>query len=102
VVRALSEDDRARAIALLEAAHEFPLLYPLSVITRNVESVVAEMHAAAAHGQTTAVPGEDYQTVLSSGGRFRSHRFTVPCRSAVDVLALFDRLRQVEGVVQVL
>jgi putative lipoic acid-binding regulatory protein len=98
----LSEDDRARAIALLEAAHQFPVLYPLSVITRNVESVVAEMRAAAAHGQTTAVPGEDYQSVLSSGGRFRSHRFAVPCECAADVLALFDRLRRVEGVVKVL
>jgi len=45
---------------------------------------------------------EAYQTVMSRGGRYSSHRFKVPCRAAEDVLALYARIKRVKGVVTVL
>ncbi len=87
-------EETARAIALLEATHQFPVAYDLSVITVSDEAVVAEVHA---------VVGVDaYQTVPSSGGKYVSQRFRVPCEAAADVLALHARIRRVTGVITVI
>ena len=98
----MSEDERARALALLEATHQFPVDYAVSIISVNVEAVIVEVRAAVEEGLEAPLPSEAYETVMSSGGRYASHRFRVPCRAAEDVLALYERVRRVKGVVTVL
>jgi putative lipoic acid-binding regulatory protein len=101
----LSEGDSeaeevARAVALLEANHRFPTSYPLSVIAVSGDEVAAAVRAAVEQGLPAPIADDDYQTVPSSGGKYASHRFRVPCNTAADVLALYQRLRQVKGVVR--
>jgi putative lipoic acid-binding regulatory protein len=98
----LTEDPRARALALLEATHQFPVDYPVSVIAVTEELVVAQVRAAVEHGLDQPLAADAYQTVLSGGGRYASHRFTVRCASAEAVLDLYERLRKIEGVKSIL
>lgn len=97
-----TEEERARALALLEATHKFPVDYAISVIALNVDAVVAQVRAAVEEGLASPLGDEAYQTVASRGGRYSSHRFRVPCRAAEDVLALYERVRRVKGVITVL
>ena len=98
----MNEADRERAIALLAATHQFPVEYPVSVITINVDVVVAEVRAVVEQGLDNPLTDDAYDTVMSKGGRYSSHRFKVPCQAPEDVLALYDRLRRVKGVITVL
>ena len=98
----MSDEDRERSIALLEATHTFPTQYPISIITLNVDTVVAEVRAAVEQGLDQPIPDDAYQTVMSKGGRYSSHRFQVPCEDAEAVLALYQRLRRITGVVTLL
>jgi len=95
-------DERARAIALLEATHQFPVDYPVSVIAVTEETVVAQVRAAVEFGLPAPLAAEAYQTVLSGAGRYASHRFTVRCETPEAVLELYDRLRKIEGVKSIL
>lgn len=98
----MTEDPRARAIALLEATHQFPVDYAVSVITVTEEIVVAQVRAAVEYGLPEPLAEDAYQTVLSGGGRYASHRFTVRCETPEAVLELYDRLRKIEGVKSIL
>ena len=98
----MSDDERARAIALIEATHQFPVDYPISVIALNVDAVVAEVRAAVEEGLDQPLGDQAYDSVMSKGGRYSSHRFKVPCRGPEEVLALYDRLRRVKGVITLL
>jgi len=98
----LTEDPRARAIALLEAAHTFPVDYDVSVITVTEELVVTQVRAAVEHGLDQPLGADAYRTVLSGGGRYTSHRFTIRCSSPDAVLDLYERLRMIEGVKSIL
>ena len=98
----MSEDPRARALALLEATHQFPVDYSVSVITVTEELVVTQVRAAVEHGLDQPLAADAYQTVLSGGGRYASHRFIVRCASAEAVLDLYERLRKIEGVKSIL
>jgi putative lipoic acid-binding regulatory protein len=110
VDRALSEDDgtrdtsdeTARAVALLEATHQFPVVYSVSVIAVSSDEVGAAVRAAVEEGLPQPIGDDGYQSVPSSGGKYASHRFKVPCQTPADVLALYRRVRQVKGVVTVL
>jgi len=96
-----SEEDRAarqRAIDLLEANHEFPGDFSLSVIARNDDAVEAAVVAAAGRGLSSDTP----ERKPSAGGKYVSHRLVVVVPSAEAVLDLFARLRAVEGVITVL
>lgn len=97
----MSDEERARAIALLESTHQFPVDYAISVIAFHSEEVAAQVHIAVALGNDEHPPAGG-QAQLSRGGKYASHRFTVHCRGAEDVLALYDRVRSVKGVVSVL
>jgi len=99
---ALTEDPRERAIALLEATHQFPVEYDVSIITVTEETVVAEVRAAVEFGLDAPLPDDAYQTVLSGAGRYASHRFRVPVSSAEEVLDLYERLRKIAGVKSIL
>jgi putative lipoic acid-binding regulatory protein len=96
------DDERSRAIALLEATHKFPVVYEFSVITYSTDEVFVAIRGAVAEGLTGGLGEGDHQMVPSRGGKYTSHRFRVPCESAVAVLELYARVKQVEGVVTVL
>jgi putative lipoic acid-binding regulatory protein len=98
----MAEDERARALALLEAAHKFPVAYEVSVITMTAEETFLAVRAAAEEGLDAPLGPDDHQMVPSKGGKYTSHRLRVRCAGPEDVLALFARLKAVEGVVTLL
>jgi putative lipoic acid-binding regulatory protein len=95
-------DERARAIALLESNHSFPTDYALSVIARNAEEVAERVLAAAFEDLEAARPEGAHQTLPSSGGKYISHRLTIRCQDAEQVLRVYARLRAIEGVLTIL
>jgi putative lipoic acid-binding regulatory protein len=98
----VSEDARVRALELLKATHQFPGEYHLSVITVTEDQVFSDLRAAVEDGLPAPLADGAYEVVPSSGGKYTSHRFKVPCDSAEDVLALYARLSKVKGVVTML
>ena len=99
---AMDAQEYERLKALLEANHRFPGPFFLSVITINTGEAREALHAAVATADAGAPPDEAWSERTSAGGRYRSHRVTIECRSADDILALYARVRAVEGVVTVL
>jgi putative lipoic acid-binding regulatory protein len=97
----VSDEERTRAIALLEANHEFPTDYQLSVIARSGDDVEA-LIVSAAFGENAERPPGSHERRPSSGGKYISHRLTVHCPDAEHVLLVYARLRAVEGVVTIL
>ena len=95
-------EERARAIALLEANHAFPTDYALSVIARNAEEVAARVVAAAFEGAAEERPPGAHETLPSSGGKYVSHRLTIRCEDAEHVLRVYARLRAIDGVLTIL
>ncbi len=99
----MSEDAKtaeARAIALLEATHQFPVDYAISVIALNTDEVTAEVRTTVGQGrELSETPG---QPIESRAGKYASHRFHVRCETPRDVLDLYERLRRTKGVVTVL
>lgn len=89
-------------IALLEANHRFPGEYHLSVIALNVDGVFASIRAAIEVGLVAPLEEGAWETRESSKGKYLSHRFRVPVGSAQDVLALYERLHGLEGIVTVM
>ena len=96
-----SEDEaRARALALLEATHRFPCDYALTVIAHNRDVVTEAVKKAVLEGQEdTGEVGHEMRA--SQGGRYVSHRLSVPVRDAAEVLVLYARVRAIDGVVTV-
>jgi hypothetical protein len=93
--------ERERALAVLRAAHKFPVVYEISVITVTTSEVTIAVRAAVEYG--LFVLGEDdHQQIPSKGGKYTSHRFRVPCAEPEEVLALIARVRSVEGVITTL
>ena len=98
----MSTTEHARAIALLEANHEFPTEYALSVIARNAEEVAARVVAAAFEAEAAALPAGAHETLPSSGGKYTSHRLKIRCEDAEHVLRVYARLRAIDGVLSIL
>jgi putative lipoic acid-binding regulatory protein len=94
------DEQRQRALELLEANHVFPTDFSVSVIARNEETVSAAVAAAASAGGASGPVG--HERLPSAHAKYVSHRLVVRCASSTDVLELFARLRAVEGVVTVL
>lgn len=89
---------RARALALLEATHQFPCAYDLTVVAFNEEVTTAAVRGAVvADGDPVS-----HQVIESRAGKYLSHRFSVRVAAAVDVLEIYARVRRVEGVVTIL
>ncbi len=93
------EAETRRDIELIEACYAFPGDFPLSVIARNEETVVAAILAAAGAGGR-AVSAHERQP--SSGGKYVSHRLQVRVRSAHEAHGLRAALRALAGVITVL
>ncbi len=112
------EAARARALALLEATHQFPCHYEVTVIAFNQDTVTdAVRRAAGAQGLAAGDPPEQgaraegsadlrgaitHQPRSSREGKYLSHRFAVHVMHAGEVLELYARLRVLEGVVTLL
>jgi putative lipoic acid-binding regulatory protein len=96
------DGDRDRALALLKAIHQFPGEYHLSVITRHEEQVFVLLRDTIEAGLEGGLPEDAYQRIPSAGGKYASHRFRVPVRSAEEVLELYARVKTVEGVLNIL
>lgn len=97
----MSEQDRKRALALLEAHHTFPGDYSFSVIALNADAVTAAVRAAIGPSPDQPVGPDADQVRSSSGGKYLSHRITVEVGDADQVLDIYARLRSVEGVITV-
>jgi putative lipoic acid-binding regulatory protein len=97
-----SPEARRRAIELLEANHEFPGTFSLSVIARGDEGVDAAVLAAAAVGLEAPLGADAHERRPSAHGKYISHRLHVPVANAEGVLSLYARLRAVEGVITIL
>ena len=95
-------DDEKRSIELLEANHQFPGEFPLTVIALNSETVTVALVQSVEEGLAAPLDEAARETRSSSGGKYLSHRLRVPCASAADVIRLYARVRRVEGVVTVL
>lgn len=95
-------DDEKRRLDLLEANHEFPGDYPITVIALNSDAVTAALVESVQEGLAAPLGDEARETRSSSGGKYLSHRLRVPCESAADVIRLYERVRRVDGVVTVL
>lgn len=87
-----------RARALLEATHQFPCEYALTVIAFNSHAVTTALKGAVASGRDTV----DHQVRESSAGKYLSHRFSVSVTEARAVLELYAVVRSIEGVVTIL
>lgn len=106
------EEERARAIALLEANHKFPTYYSFSVIANNADGVEALVIEAAFQDEETAEeiaeavaeasaelpPPGAHEVRPSANGKYVSHRLTVRVVDAHHVLRIYARLRSVAGV----
>jgi putative lipoic acid-binding regulatory protein len=95
-------DERERALAILRAAHQFPVRYEISVIAISGPEITTAVRVAIESWMSGALGDDDHQTVPSRGGKYTSHRFRVPCDEAEDVLELIALLRAIEGVVTTL
>lgn len=93
---------RARLIALLDANHRFPGPFSLAVVTHNRAEIRRALQFAIESELRVEIGDGAWQEQLSAGGRFVSHRVTVLCQDADQVLAVFARIHAVEGVLQVL
>jgi putative lipoic acid-binding regulatory protein len=98
-----SLDERERALALLEANHEFPTAYSLSVIALNAEDIAARIAEAAFEDAVAeALAAGAHERKPSAGGKYVSHRITVQVASAEHVLILYAKLRAIDGVKTIL
>lgn len=91
------DDERAKAIALLEANHAFPTDYSITVIANADDLVTAAIIAAAFEEEETPESGA-HERRTSSGGKYLSHRLKIRARDAEHVLVIYARLRAVVGV----
>jgi putative lipoic acid-binding regulatory protein len=94
--------ERERALALLRAAHEFPVSYEISVIALTTPEITAAVRSTIEECAGGPLGDGDHQTVPSRGGKYTSHRFRVPCADAEDVLVLIARVRAIDGVMTTL
>jgi putative lipoic acid-binding regulatory protein len=92
------EEARARSLALLEATHQFPCDYTLTVIAFNDHPITSAVKAAVTEGGVD----HSHQAIESKAGKYLSHRFAVKVTDASHVLAIYARVRSVDGVVTVL
>ena len=91
-------DARQRALVLLEATHQFPCDYAITVIAFNREAVTAAVRTAAARGDDGSVR---HEVRPSSAGKYLSHRLAVRVSVADEVLDLYARLKAIDGVVTI-
>jgi len=98
----VSTRTREQWIELLEATHEFPGEYPLTVIIQNDSQIAQAVRVAVDAGLPSPISDAALEIVSSRGARYLSLRFTVRLPDAEAVLALHERVQIVVGVVRIL
>ena len=96
------KDPKQRMLDLLEATHDFPGNYLLTVVVRSDEKVTADVMAAASAHLAATLPASALTTRPSKGGKYLSLRITIPCESAQQVLDIYARVKDVTGVMTIL
>jgi putative lipoic acid-binding regulatory protein len=97
----MSEDDRvSRARELLRANHAFPGPFEFRVVVRPVHRSAAVSAVVSAVGGSHALLGVDERA--SARGTYVSLRIQVQAESPDVVLAVYEVIRQVEGVLTVM
>ncbi len=81
---------------LLQAVHQFPGSYRIKAIGASENDFERRVVAAAA--EELATPGEvDHSVRLTRGGRHMAVTLDITVQTPAQVLAIYARLRQVEG-----
>jgi putative lipoic acid-binding regulatory protein len=88
-------------IEALQANHHFPGPDHISLVTLNEKAVVMTVRALVEEGGKP-VPDVDWQLRTSSQGKYVSHRVRIHVGSAHDVVAIYERLWGVTGLVSVM
>lgn len=98
-MRVMDSGDRQRLLELLRDQHSFPTAHRVQVIVRNEDATVDAVLVALA-AQVT-LEGEAIRHVRqpSRNGTYVSLRVHVPVAAAEDVLLIYERLGQLEGVI---
>ncbi len=88
--------DHQASIDLLESTHSFPGVVPIKAIGSNENDFASRVIAAAA--EELASPGEiESQVRATPGGRHVSVTLHVSVQTPQQVLAIYARIREVEG-----
>jgi putative lipoic acid-binding regulatory protein len=86
------------SVELLEATHQFPCTYWFKAIGRDEQSFVARV-VAAVRQQTHSESDPPYRLRSTAGGAHVAVTLEVPMESPQQVLAVYERVRAVEGLV---
>jgi putative lipoic acid-binding regulatory protein len=92
--------DRAAALALLEAQHQFPSDHAFHVIVRHEEDHVAEVASSIAALLGLPHLEDRIVRVPSREGTYVSLRMRLPCAEAATVLDVYARLGTLSVVVR--
>lgn len=91
----------AEALEILEKHHDFPGPYMFKAIGYAADGFVEDVHKAA----ETVLGDIDFETEVrvrpSSGGKYQSVTLDVDVDGAEQVLAVYDALRHVQGVITI-
>lgn len=96
----LADTRRERAIALLEARHQFPGPFEFRIVTRPPDRAIVLAALQAAAGSAERL--HDVSERASCAGNYVSLRVLVTLDHASHVLDVYDVLKQVPQVVTVL
>lgn len=88
-------------IELIKSNHHFPGHYHLSLVTLNEMAIVVTVRALVEEG-TKPVPDADWEQRHSSSGKYVSHRVRVHAETAHEVVAIYERLHGLPGLVSVM
>jgi putative lipoic acid-binding regulatory protein len=89
------------SLELLEATHEFPGRFMFKAIGPNREEFIADI-VATVRGALAHEFDPPFELNPSSGGRHVSVTITPTVETATQVLAIFEQLRTVNGLVMLL
>ncbi len=89
--------DREKFLALLEANHSYPMDYRVQVILRQDEALIAGVLTVLAEQVGLPHLEDRHVRVPSSKGSWVSLRVDLPVSAPADVLAIYERLGQIEG-----
>jgi len=89
--------DQERLLALLEATHNYPGVHRLQIIVRQDEALIASVLAALARQAGLEHLDDRHERIPSRKGSYVSLRVRVPVQDAAEVLALYEVLGRMEG-----
>lgn len=101
-MRAMSDDESERLLALLEAQHTFPGSYTVKIFYRN-QPATGDAIVAAVCSQCGLDPATATSSLrASSGARFVSMSLTLELDEAAQVLQVYAVLKELESVISYL